>query len=213
MRQSRRRQCTDVTALLLLRRGIWMAANCFILVVPIVERGQEILVSGIGGNPAVELVKRGLPQQYDQFTLRQLHRAAKGVGIQHPTTRQVETLVDPVEQIPHLAAQKQRIRLRNRLEPTIDGGFVGSADLEEAIAVPRPIDRIRARHPRAADYSPLRSPIAAGRSRDTSRGRQSPPVHTSGHRGGQNAGAPAWLCAPRRSTHPQYCRVPRSNLG
>lgn len=72
--------------------------------------------------------------------IRHVDGAAVSVEVDQPATRRIETLVHAAEQCPHLPAQEQGVGLGDRTKPAFDRGLVRRADLEQTVAVLRPVD-------------------------------------------------------------------------
>ena len=123
-----------------LRRRPRSTADGFVLPEPPGEHRAERLGRGTGRDAAVHLVEGGLAEQDHQLRPGQLEGSTIGVEVEHPATRRVEALIHAAEGVPHGPGQEERVRFAVHRQPPVDGRAVEGGDLEQAVAVLRPVD-------------------------------------------------------------------------
>ena len=100
MRQDRLRQRADIGAIA--RRGCAPRPlpDRPVLLVPFGETLLERAKALIGGDAAMDLMKRALAEQDDEFAVRQLQGPRQRIEVDIAATGQIEPLVEAAEPIP-----------------------------------------------------------------------------------------------------------------
>jgi hypothetical protein len=144
MRQGRARQGAEIGRRGFRDRGPEIAAaKLLILPMPHIPVLQEALERRVGRHAAMQLMERTLAQQGYALRARQIDGAVIGVEVQKAAARHVEALVPATQFLPHRAAQGDEARFAKRPKPAMHGRLIEGRDLEQPVAVLRPIDSVQ----------------------------------------------------------------------